>query len=69
MAYGGYLEEIFTIEVNHFNAKNIETPRNIHLGVDFWCTINTNVLAILDGEIYSFKKYINYGDYSPHLHC
>ncbi|WP_373943365.1 peptidoglycan DD-metalloendopeptidase family protein [Polaribacter sejongensis] len=39
--------------------------RNIHLGIDLWCKENTKVLAVLDGEIHSFKNNKNYGDYGP----
>lgn len=63
VAYGGYLEkrDIYN-RSNYFSTKN---QRNIHLGIDFWCQENTNVLSVLDGKIHSFKNNKNYGDYGP----
>lgn len=63
VAYGGYLEERNLYKGNHnFIGKE---QRNIHLGVDLWCKEGTGVLAVLDGEIHSFKNNANVGDYGP----
>ena len=63
VAFGGYLE---TRNIYNRSAYfSTENQRNIHLGIDFWCKVNTNVLSVLDGRIHSFKNNINYGDYGP----
>ncbi|WP_317124623.1 peptidoglycan DD-metalloendopeptidase family protein [Tenacibaculum lutimaris] len=49
----------------HFNKLSEENQRNIHLGIDLWCDAGTDILAVLDGEIHSFKNNLNYGDYGP----
>ncbi len=66
VAFGGYLEERNIYQRSaYFNATNDDNQRNIHLGIDFWCVENTNVLAVLDGEVHSFKNNNNFGDYGP----
>ncbi|MEX1193343.1 MAG: peptidoglycan DD-metalloendopeptidase family protein [Brumimicrobium sp.] len=63
VAYGGYLEKRNLYErSDHFNSDN---KRNIHLGIDLWCPVNTNVLSPLNAEIHSFKNNLNFGDYGP----
>lgn len=52
---------------NHFNRQNIETERNIHLGIDLWVNANTAIYAPLDGKTHSFRDNKNYGDYGPTL--
>lgn len=66
VAYGGYLEvrNIYN-RSEHFNKLSEEKQRNIHLGIDLWCNAGTDVLAVLDGEVHSFKNNTNYGDYGP----
>ena len=66
VAFGGYLEkrDIYN-RSEYFNKQSKENQRNIHLGIDLWCDVNTNVLAVLDGEIHSFKNNTNHGDYGP----
>ncbi len=66
VAYGGYLEvRAIYNRSEHFNKLSVEDQRNIHLGIDLWCAAGTDVLAVLDGEIHSFKNNTNYGDYGP----
>ena len=66
VAFGGYLEERTIYQRStYFNAVNDVNQRNIHLGIDFWCKENTEVLAVLDGEVHSFKNNKNFGDYGP----
>lgn len=66
VAYGGYLEVRNLYDrSSHFKNQLKHQQRNIHLGIDLWCTKNTKVLAALDGEIHSFKNNDNYGDYGP----
>lgn len=66
VAFGGYLEtrDIYS-RSTYFKSQNTDQERNIHLGIDLWCSVNTNVLSILDGRIHSFKNNKNYGDYGP----
>lgn len=66
VAYGGYLEKrtIYNRSEN-FNQNRAETDRNIHLGIDLWCNAGTAILAVLDGEIHSFKNNAQVADYGP----
>jgi murein DD-endopeptidase MepM/ murein hydrolase activator NlpD len=66
VAYGGYLEKRNLYDRSDYFKNLAESEkRNIHLGTDLWCNNNTKVLAVLDGEIHSFKNNNNYGDYGP----
>ena len=73
VAYGGYLEKRNLYDrSDYFKDQSVKSKRNIHLGIDLWCEVNTPVLAVLDGEIHSFKNNTNYGDYGPTIiikHC
>lgn len=64
VAYGGYLEKR-----NLYNDKssfsNQSTPRNIHLGIDFWAKAGTKVVAPLKGKVHSFQNNAAIGDYGP----
>jgi len=63
VAYGGYLEQRNLYgNSERFNGSE---PRNIHLGVDFWCDAGTKVLAPLDGEVHSFANNTDFGNYGP----
>ena len=66
VAFGGYLEKrsIYNRSA-YFSSQSEETQRNIHLGLDLWCNVNTSVLAAFDGVIHSFKNNTNFGDYGP----
>lgn len=66
VAFGGYLEKRDIYNRSEYFAKQSEdNQRNIHLGIDLWCAAETKVLAVLDGEIHSFKNNRNHGDYGP----
>ena len=66
IAFGGYLEKRNIYDRSkYFKCLGENKRRNIHLGMDFWCKEGTKVLAVLDGEIHSFKNNNNYGDYGP----
>lgn len=66
VAYGGYLEKRAIYQRStHFKQEDPETERNIHLGMDLWLEADTDVLAVLDGEIHSFQDNTNFGDYGP----
>lgn len=66
IAYGGYDEtrNIYS-RSRHFYTEDKRNERNIHIGLDLWCDVNTPVLAALDGTIHSFKNNTNFGDYGP----
>jgi len=66
VGYGGYNErrDIYSRSV-YFNQDNSEDQRNIHLGIDLWCTAGTSVLAAYAGAVHSFKDNKNHGDYGP----
>ena len=66
IAFGGYLEKRNIYDRSkYFKCLAENKRRNIHLGIDFWCKEGTKVLAVLDGEIHSFKNNNHYGDYGP----
>ncbi len=65
VAYGGYNEtRAIYKRSNYFNTSH-ETERNIHLGIDLWCEVNTAVFTPLDATVHSFKNNTNFGDYGP----
>ncbi len=68
IAYGGYMEKrlIYNRSI-HFQNESLEQQRNIHLGLDLWCTEKTPVLAAFDGMVHSFKNNTAFGDYGPTL--
>tara|TARA_B110000003_G_scaffold48695_1_gene47284 strand:+ start:2597 stop:3277 length:681 start_codon:yes stop_codon:yes gene_type:complete len=73
IAFGGYLERRSLYKRSkHFNKTDSLIGRNIHLGIDLWCEIDTPVLAVFDGLIHSFSDNTNFGDYGPTIvlkHC
>lgn len=63
VGYGGYLEKR-----NLYGSSERfhgEVPRNIHLGMDFWCNAGTSVLAPLNGSVHSFANNSDFGNYGP----
>ncbi len=66
VAFGGYLEvrNIYN-RSTHFKEGPLTEKRNIHLGIDLWCPEKTPILAVLPGEIHSFKNNEGFGDYGP----
>ncbi|MFD1064113.1 peptidoglycan DD-metalloendopeptidase family protein [Winogradskyella litorisediminis] len=68
IAHGGYIEKrgIYN-RSEHFNKQNLETERNIHLGLDLWIEVNSPIYAPLEGTLHSFNNNSNYGDYGPTL--
>ncbi|AYN68682.1 peptidase M23 [Euzebyella marina] len=64
IAYGGYLEKR-----NLYNESSLfslsDDKRDIHLGIDFWSNVNSEVLCPLKGEVHSFKDNSIVGDYGP----
>jgi murein DD-endopeptidase MepM/ murein hydrolase activator NlpD len=66
VAFGGYIEKRNLYDRSDYFKKLAENQkRNIHLGMDLWCEENTQVLAVLSGEVHSFKNNNNHGDYGP----
>lgn len=60
---GGYLEHrIVYSRGNIFNNEN-EEPRRLHIGIDIWGEVNTEVYCPLDATVHSFAFNDNYGDY------
>ncbi len=63
VAYGGYLEKRNLYgDSERFKGQE---PRDIHLGMDFWCEAGTQVLAPLDGAVHSFANNSDFGNYGP----
>ncbi len=65
VAYGGYLEKrnLYADKAN-FSSTTL-AQRNIHLGIDYWCTAGTQVMVPLVGTVHSFKNNHTTGDYGP----
>ena len=65
VAFGGYLERrnIYADKVGFKDSG--ASPRNIHLGVDFWAPAGTEVLVPLAGRVHSFQNNTTIGDYGP----
>ncbi len=62
---GGYNEHrVIYRRSGHFNQTD-ESPREIHLGIDFWAEAGTPVFAPLDGVVHSFQNNANFSDYGP----
>lgn len=66
VAYGGYNEirDIYR-RSHHFNQDDLETDRNIHIGMDLWIEAGTPILTPLEGIVHSFAYNKNFGDYGP----
>lgn len=63
VAYGGYLEKRNLYDRS--NYFNVDSKRNIHLGIDLWSPAGTDVKVPLNGKIHSFANNLNFGDYGP----
>ncbi len=64
VAFGGYLEQR-NLYSGNANFASGEERRDVHLGVDYWATAGTRVLAPLTGIVHSFKNNAVSGDYGP----
>lgn len=66
VGFGGYNEKrnIYDRSVI-FNDEKTESPRNIHIGLDFWSEVGTTVLSPLDGTVHSFQDNQGIGNYGP----
>ena len=64
--YGGYLEKRNLYKKSTYFTDSKE-QRDIHLGVDFWCPVDSPVVAPFDGVVHSFNNNTNNGDYGPTL--
>ncbi|WP_282113500.1 peptidoglycan DD-metalloendopeptidase family protein [Maribacter stanieri] len=65
IAYGGYLEQRNLYSDKDGFTSNNRPIRDIHLGIDFWCTAGTKVIVPIDGTVHSFKNNNTIGDYGP----
>lgn len=65
VAYGGYLEKRNLYDNKLGFSESGASPRNIHLGMDFWAPTGTAVLAPLAGKVHSFRNNATVGDYGP----
>ena len=63
VAYGGYLEKRnLYLSSERFSGNE---ARNIHLGMDFWCSADTKVMTPMRGTVHSFKNNRDMGNYGP----
>lgn len=65
VAYGGYLEQRNLYADKASFAIKQKEPRNIHLGIDYWCQAGTQVIVPLSGTVHSYKNNHSIGDYGP----
>lgn len=66
VAFGGYTETRNIYQRSeHFNQLNLDTERNIHLGMDLWLDEGSSIYSPLDATVHSFKNNQNFGDYGP----
>jgi murein DD-endopeptidase MepM/ murein hydrolase activator NlpD len=65
IAYGGYLERRNLYADKSGFTKEGHSPRNIHLGIDFWAKAGTSVIVPLEGKVHSFRNNDTKGDYGP----
>lgn len=67
VAWGGYDEQRgLYLRSDLFSAEEEkDSKRSIHLGIDIWAEAGTNVLAVLEGSVHSFRDNDNFGDYGP----
>ncbi len=65
VAYGGYNEQRSLYKRSEIFNSQIQTERNIHIGIDLWIKAGTNVLAALDGKVHSIKNNLGLGNYGP----
>lgn len=65
VAYGGYLEQrnLYADKASFSGSPGAQ--RNIHLGIDYWCTAGTKVITPVSGTVHSFKNNNTSGDYGP----
>lgn len=65
VAFGGYLEpRMLYRHFGHFEGTG-SPVRNIHLGVDFWAPVGTEVHCPYPGKVHSFANRAFPGDYGP----
>ncbi|GAA4896621.1 hypothetical protein GCM10023311_21710 [Flaviramulus aquimarinus] len=65
VAFGGYLETRSIYKRSHHFNNKVQEERNIHLGIDLWCDVETPIYAPINGIVHSFQNNTNYGDYGP----
>lgn len=62
IAYGGYLEQR---NLYQRSAHFTDDARDVHIGLDIWCSEYTPVVAPLDAVVHSFKDNDSLGNYGP----
>ena len=65
VAFGGYNETRTIYKRSHYFNVETSKERNIHIGVDLWCDVNSPVFTPLNATVHSFKNNTNFGDYGP----
>ncbi|GMN09412.1 hypothetical protein MTsPCn9_01320 [Croceitalea sp. MTPC9] len=63
VGYGGYLEKrnLYATSNRFSDGKK----RNVHLGLDFWCSAGTKVITPISGIVHSFNNNADKGNYGP----
>ncbi|MEZ0128952.1 peptidoglycan DD-metalloendopeptidase family protein [Flavobacterium sp. LBUM151] len=65
IAFGGYIEGRNLYQRSTIFKNEANPERNIHIGLDLWGKVHTQILAPLDGKVHSFKNNEGMGDYGP----
>ncbi len=65
IAYGGYIEGRNLYQRSTIFKNDGNPERNIHIGLDLWGKVGTEILAPLDGKVHSFKDNLGLGNYGP----
>ncbi len=64
IAWAGYLEKR-NLYADKASFSQLNSKRNIHLGIDFWTKAGTKVITPLKAKVHSFQNNKTIGDYGP----
>lgn len=64
---GGYLESRLIYQGDHYKTgarnQSLTAPRTVHLGIDYFCPVGTEVCSVFDGTIVSLERIERERDY------
>lgn len=64
LGIGKYNEDRIIYRRSELFSQEAE-PRSVHLGIDLWVPVGTEIFAPLDGVVHSFQDNNSFGDYGP----